>query len=109
MSRTRLYTVFQHYTSFQILWCKNDLKVKQQVSNKNKQKTKEIEHEILKTFHNLNFNKIKYPKFIDNSKEIKSSDEISFGAVRQEIFQNGEDVINEFDVKTYFITHNLKG
>ena len=64
---------------------------------------------LLKTFHNLNFNKIKYPKFIDNSKEIKSSDEISFGAVRQEIFQNGEDVINEFDVKTYFITHNLKG
>ena len=79
------------------------------MSNKNKQKTKEIEHEVLKTLHDLNYRKIKFPKFIDNSKGIKSSDEISFGAVRQEIFQNGEEVINEFDVKTYFMTHNLKG
>ncbi|MBS6603043.1 MAG: hypothetical protein KH301_04740 [Brachyspira sp.] len=79
------------------------------MSNKNKQKTKEIEHEVFKTLHDLNYRKIKFPKFIDNSKEIKSSDKISFGAVRQEIFQDAEDVINEFDVKTYFIAHNLKG
>lgn len=79
------------------------------MSNKNKQKTKEIEHEVFKTLHDLNYRKIKFPKFIDNSKEIKSSDKISFGAVRQEIFQDAEDVINEFDVKTYFITYNLKG
>lgn len=79
------------------------------MSNKNKQKAKGIRHEVFKTLHDLNYRKIKFPKLLDNSKEIKSSDEISFGAVRQEIFQDAEDVINEFDVKTYFIAYNLKG
>ncbi len=83
--------------------------MQQQVSNENKQKTKGIRHEVFNTLHDINYRKIKFPKLLDNSKELKSVDEISFGNLRQEIFQNGEDVINEFDVKTYVITHNLKG
>lgn len=73
------------------------------------QTTKEIQHKVCKILHNLNFRKVKFPKFLDEHKEIKDYEKISFGAVRQEIFQDGEDVINEFDAKTYFIINNIKG
>lgn len=71
--------------------------------DKNKQKTKEIKKEVFSTLHKLNFGKVKFPKNIDGSLELKSSNEVSFGSVRQEIFQDGEDVINELDARAFSI------
>lgn len=71
---------------------------------KNKQK-KEIQHEVFKTLHNLHFRKVKFPKFLDEYKELSDKEELSFGAKRQEIFQDGEDGINEQDATAYLNIH----
>ena len=76
------------------------------MSNDEKEKTKEIRHEVLKTLHSINFKTVKFPRLLDESKELKSSDEVLFGPVRQEIFQDGEDVINEQDANIYSKIHN---